>query len=1179
VKDSANPNVLQNLFTGDGQMCALIKAHDWSATSVGPVETWSPSLKTAIRIILGSRYPMFIWWGHDLTKFYNDAYIPILGKRHPHALGQPASVVWSEIWDIIGAQAEAVMTKGQASWNEELLLVMERNAYTEETYFTFSYSPVIDDSGEIQGVFCACTEDTRRVLGERRMRTLRELAAATTEAKTALAACQLSARALSQNSHDLPFALIYLLDETEPRARLMGTSGLALGTVASPEIVEIGDPTTDVWGFNSLTNPKSRFIDPIPQRFGLLPGGPWLTSPTRALVLPLAASGQDRLSGFFVAGITPRREFDDDYQGFLHLVAGQISTALANARAYEAERKRAEALAELDRAKTLFFSNVSHEFRTPLTLMLAPSEDALNDEHNFLPPTQRARIEIVQRNALRLLKLVNTLLDFSRIEAGRIQAVYEPTDLAKFTAEVASTFRSLIERAGMNLVVDCPLLPQPIYVDCQMWEKIILNLLSNAFKFTFSGTITVRLHSCGQYVELSVSDTGIGIPADEIPHLFERFHRVKGAHGRSFEGSGIGLSLVHELVKLHGGSVNVTSVLAQGSCFTISLPLGRAHLPPEQIGASRTLASTAMSSISYLEEARRWLPKQAGGSGGDGEQDFSSVVAPILSSSSIPSCARILIVDDNADMRDYLERLLSPRYEVEALEDGIAAIAAIRQRIPDLVLTDVMMPRLDGFRLLQLLRSEAQTQNLPIILLSARAGEESRIEGLEAGADDYLIKPFSARELLARVEAHLKMAQMRRQIEADLQQANALLEQKVQERTVQLSQANHSLHRLINILTATIHQQTKIEAQLSEAEHRWRCLLENVQLLVVGLDSNAAVVYVNPFFLELTGYTQAEVLGKSWLTTFIPPHQQPEVQTVFRQALEEELHLHYQNQILTKFGAQRTIAWNNTLLRDAKGQVIGTMSIGEDITQRQALEKIKNEFISVVSHELRTPMTSIQGGLNLLVTGLVKLDSQQARRILDIAADSAQRLVRLVNDILDLERLQSGKITLNKQPIHADELLRRSTELMHFSAIQSEITLSVLSPSIEFTADPDRLIQVFTNLLCNAIKFSPKKSTILLSAEPTHASDGHGAVLFKIQDHGRGIPADQIKFIFEPFHQVDASDSRKQGGTGLGLAIARNIVQQHDGLIWVESQLGFGSTFYILLPLGHHLTSTYSLGT
>ncbi|MBH8566680.1 PAS domain S-box protein [Nostoc sp. CENA67] len=407
-----------------------------------------------------------------------------------------------------------------------------------------------------------------------------------------------------------------------------------------------------------------------------------------------------------------------------------------------------------------------------------------------------------------------------------------------------------------------------------------------------------------------------------------------------------------------------------------------------------------------------------------------------------------------------------------------------------------------------------------------------------------------------------------KQAEAILRQSKAELEIKVAERTAELSQANSHLHRLINILTTTINQQTKIEAQLSEAERRWRSLLENVQLLVIALDKTGKVEYVNPFFLELTGYTQEEILGKEWIANFIPQHQQHDMQKCFVEMLEQELHSHYQNEIITKSGEERIIAWNNTLLRDSQGAITGTMSIGEDITQRYTLDKIKNEFISVVSHELRTPMTSIQGGLNLLKTGLVKLDSEKGQRIIKLVSDNSERLVRLVNDILDLERLQSGKISLNKQKVNASDLLIEATDLMQLIANNAGINLSVLPQSIELTVDKDRMIQVLTNLLSNAIKFSPKGSTVSMSVEKIKAKDGAiSHVLFKVQDQGRGIPANKLESIFERFHQVDASDSRKQGGTGLGLAICRNIVEQHHGQIWAESQVGVGSIFYLKLPL------------
>src|SRR5262252_3707220 len=541
-------------LTGGGEMGKLIREMDWSKTALGPIESWQQSLKTSILLTLNSRYPMFVWWGRELTNLYNDAYIPILGARHPGALGQPAARVWAEIWDVIGPQPEIVMREGRATWNESLLLVVERYGYTEETYFTFSYSPAMGDDGNVGGVFCACTEDTRRILGERRLRTLRALAEQATQAKSAEEACGVAAATMRENPHDLPFAMVYLLDDDCAKARLAGAT--TPGAPAGPAMIELHGEADDVWQLSQVVESgESQVVNDLEAKFGKsasLWGAPWPEPARQAVVAPLERPGQTTPSGFLVAGVSPRLPMDEDYRGFLELTAGHIAAALANVRAYVEERRRAEALAEIDRAKTVFFSNISHEFRTPLTLMLGPLEDTLAE--GGLPPQAHDRLEVAHRNSLRLLKLVNTLLDFSRIEAGRIQAVYEPVDLSKFTAELASVFRSTVERAGLGLVVDCPPLSEPVYVDREMWEKIVLNLLSNAFKFTFEGEISVKLRiaDCGLRNEeekvrcevneqgagksairnprsaiLTVRDTGTGIPEAEAPHLFERFHRVK----------------------------------------------------------------------------------------------------------------------------------------------------------------------------------------------------------------------------------------------------------------------------------------------------------------------------------------------------------------------------------------------------------------------------------------------------------------------------------------------------------------------------------------------------------------------------------------------------------------------------------------------------------------------------
>jgi PAS domain S-box-containing protein len=484
-----------------------------------------------------------------------------------------------------------------------------------------------------------------------------------------------------------------------------------------------------------------------------------------------------------------------DEQGNVVFIAAE-GRDITEKKAHERELARQrEELAQLDELKTQFFANISHEFRTPLTLMMGPLEDAMAEVEG-LSATNRERLELAHRNSLRLLKLVNTLLDFSRIEAGRVQASYEPTDLARLTAELASVFRSAMERAGIRLLVDCPALPELVYVDREMWEKVVLNLLSNAFKFTFEGEIEVSQRLAGASVEMSVRDTGTGIPADAIPLLFDRFHRVKGARGRSYEGSGIGLAFVQELVKLHGGTVRIESEVDRGSTFIVAIPLGIEHLPADRIGGARAMTSTGSGSDAYVQEALRWLPAT------QNVADDIQVPPQLSLSQSFPHSARrlqqeqrsrILVADDNADMRDYVQRLLGDQYEVVAAADGESALKSARGHRPDLILSDVMMPRLDGFGLLRAVRADQDLKSVPVILLSARAGEESRVEGLDAGADDYLVKPFSARELVARVGSHLAMAKIRRESTEEFRTLSERLDAEVRSRTSELEERGNDL--------------------------------------------------------------------------------------------------------------------------------------------------------------------------------------------------------------------------------------------------------------------------------------------------------------------------------------------------------------------------------------------------
>ena len=765
-------------LAGGGEMGSLMRSIDWSNTPIGPVESWSPALRTMVRILLVNRFQLFIWWGRHFVQFYNDASRPILGAKHPTSMGQPAAECWSEIWHVIGPLIETPFRGGPASWSVDISLEMNRYGYVEETHFTIAYSAVPDDDAPsgIGGVLGTVHEITEKVVGERRVGVLRDLGAHAAEAKTAEEACANAAATLSAHEMDIPFALVYLLDADGRRADLAASSGVTKGeAMCPPSIDRFGDDGPGWPLFESLEAEAARVVENLAARFPHVPQGPWSDRPTSAVVLPIPSSRPRQPAGLLVAGVSARLRLNDQYRGFLDLVAGQIGTAVANARAYEEEKKRAEALAELDRAKTAFFSNVSHEFRTPLTLILGPLEDALADRLSPLPIGHRERLEAAHRSSLRLLKLVNTLLDSARIEAGRIEASYEPTDLAALTSDIASTFRSACEKAGLRLSVDCPSLPDPVYVDRDVWEKIVLNLISNAFKFTLQGEIEVRVRSAGEAAELTVRDTGTGIPAAELPRVFERFHRVEGSRGRTHEGTGIGLALVQELVKLHGGSLRAESRPGEGSTFTVAVPSGTAHLPADRIGSTRTFSSTAIKAEAFVEEAVRWLPDDRTSQAFPDSVGNAREAFPPVSAAQRPQARatgdvaaqrpRIVWADDNADMRRYVSRLLGERYDVEAVPDGEAALAAARARPPDLILSDVMMPRLDGFGLLSALRADPTTRTIPVILLSARAGEESRVEGLQAGADDYLIKPFSARELLARVGSHIEIARVRRESE------------------------------------------------------------------------------------------------------------------------------------------------------------------------------------------------------------------------------------------------------------------------------------------------------------------------------------------------------------------------------------------------------------------------------
>ncbi|MBD2436843.1 PAS domain S-box protein [Nostoc sp. FACHB-110] len=1150
------PHSFEDVFADGGEMGLLMRSLDWSQTLLGPVSTWAQSLKTAISIILNSRYPMFIWWGKEYANLYNDAYRPILGaSKHPQYLGQSAKDCWAEVWDVVGPLADSVLNTGQPTWSDNLRLLMDRSGYLEETYFTFSYSPIRDETGGVGGVFCAVIETTERVIGERRLRTLRELAANTAATQTVTAAYSIVADTLAQNLTDIPFALLYQIESAGTQARLVGGTGITAGTSVTPEQVDLTQENSPWQLIEVKQSKQAKMIESLLPEIGI-------NSASSALVIPIAQSGKPELACIAVLGISRQRAFNDEYQGFFDLVVSNITTAIANAEAYEVERQRAETLAELDRAKTIFFSNISHEFRTPITLMLE-------------------------------------------------------------------------------------------------------------------------------------------------------------------------------------------------------------------------------TSATYIAEALRWLPTAGNRAGGTENRENQPHLQHLASGFS---SGRILLVDDNADMREYVQRLLSLHYqEVIAVEDGIAALATIRHTMPDIVITDIMMPRLDGFGLVKELRADPQTKTLPIILVSARAEEESCVAGLATGADDYLIKPFSARELLARVDANLKMSQIRQEVaryeqrlryeaEAARNQVITILESitdafaafdrewrytYVNEQATQLLQKTREqllgkhlwqeifpevkeqlvyreFHRAVNEQVAVVLEEfietlgkwleihaypspdglavyfrditarKNAELGLRESEEKFRNIVQTANEGVWLINHHAQTLYVNEQMSTMLGYSAREMIGKPvldfcfpeditlvnqniqknldgnvdqfdfrlrrrngqellllactspmrdgqgkiigalgmftnvtdrkranlalrqneeryrslvaatsavvWMTNalgavvdlqpsweeytgqtwnkyagwgwlqMIHPDDQERVELRWQQTLAEKTLYEIEARLWHHAtGEYRYIIARAVPVLNADGSVREWIGTNTDIHERKQFEeernsllareqaaraqaeeanRVKDEFLAILSHELRSPLNPILGWSRLLQTQ--KLSPDKTAEALATIERNAKLQTQLIDDLLDVSRILSGKLNLNITPVDLSFIIESAIETMQTAAVAKSI---VIKTQLDFVGkvagDSARLQQIVWNLLSNAIKFTSEYGQVSIKLQQVSKY-----AQITVSDTGKGIEPEFLPFVFDYFRQADASITRKFGGLGLGLAIVRHLIELHGGTVTATSPgEGLGATFTVMLPL------------
>ncbi|CAG8480265.1 7235_t:CDS:10 [Ambispora leptoticha] len=1252
-----------NHYENETPVADLVYSFDWASTPLGAMDTWSTSLRANVDLIMHAVFPMAIYYGPEHTLIYNQMWRPIIKMKHP-ALGKTVNEVWPEITDIVNEIFNNVYATKKGRFHEDLLYYLNRDGYLEETYFSFTFSPIFKEDGSIGGVFNCVQETTKRVVMTRQIKALGELGHQTPGAKSMEDACHLVTSTLREHNDDIPYALIYLIEDNNTEqyqrhfARLVATTfdenlnrqihengveemkfvnGHSSRKLPDflPNTQNLVDITatinksksifkkssnicsnSDINGEISFSLPSHHMDSNInnDNTISTSQNQSWpihqviqtkshvivtLADGSQAILLPVSTTigGKSVLTAVLICGLNKHRKLNDTYMEFLQLVVGHVGTGLTHGQSREEERRQTELLADLNRQKIMFFQNISHELRTPLTLMLAPLDDAIAACSEPSPILQD--LEMIRRNARRLLKLVNTLLQFSQIEAGRLEACFCETNIAKHTLELVSSFESLAKSFKLNFTINIPnpqefekQLKKKTFLDVDLYEKIVFNLCSNAFKYTWHGGVTVRLYreirESKEVVVFEVEDTGVGISPEHLPNLFQRFYRIESHQARSHEGTGIGLALVKELANRHGGDIEVESHVDVGSKFRVWIPTGYEHLPRKNI-CLETKDGVCLNRVEqmytngdlYLEEGKQWIqerPVQQHNSPLDEQTTIESlrslnIASPLLEGRlaatssetrasppvlSDEKCvadsdklAFVLVVDDNSDMRNYLSNVLKTEFEVRCATDGRDALRIMQDepRRPDLVLSDIMMPNMDGFALLTFLRSNPVTQLIPVILLSARAGEEASIEGLGKGADDYLIKPFNARELIARVRVNIELSRLRHELiiqqrrQTETKQILFSISSKIRSGlNIQgiLSTAVMEIHRILacdSLLVLCCDPMNKGVAKIMAASSSSR----DIQLLigtqvpcraiddtqdawVDQLDVLPPLDTTNKFSFPLS-HNDSNSITTSIGTTV--PRRLAFLDTIDNDIeyldLEIECRTNDFSQVVNKTVSSMSVAirlnssfwgwiiayrkpnekWTDSeqmFMQQISNQIslaITHSKLMEEKMKREAqmeaakaANEAKSQILANTSHELRTPLGAIIGVLSAFEDSPLTPDQKDMVNIMTRASDV---VLSVVNDILDAAKLEAQKITLMNRTFDLFDLVEKTIEIFGERAGTKQIELVLLFEPTELPkyvkSDPERLQQVLMNLLSNSVKFTESGEIVLkisLASSDTH---------------------------------------------------------------------------------------------
>ncbi|RIB28185.1 hypothetical protein C2G38_2239667 [Gigaspora rosea] len=1209
VSNNENSNLLERFYN-----C------DWSSTSLGPIDSWEPQIKSILDLCFKSGFPTYVYMGQDWITIYNEASLPVMKSKHPHAFLKPAIEIWGHEMPQLIPDLNRIRESGKGKYGHDLYIETFRDGYKEEMYGDYALNPIYKLDGTVWGVINITTESTQKILNKRRLKTLDKLSSHTADAESLESACQIIMKAL-YNNQDIPYALIYLIENyKDPKiginslvARLVTTT---FDEVCKEELIHeklkrrIPDYFPETHEIIDLTKISDQDYDTYMEvkcatsTYSFLICDCWpinlvmkgekpiqvlLKDNSQAILLPtkLTFCNERNLSIVLICGINPLRKLDDKYMEFYKSVLNTVNRILIRGMSIEEEKKRAKILADLNHQKDIFFQGISHELKTPLTLIFSPLDELINISSQDMQ--MKSHLQLIQRNTNRLLKLINNLLQFSNIESGQLKARFYETDIAKFTRELAMNFENITRKLGLEYIIDVPNSDEfnqienvKVYLDHEMYETIVFNLCSNAIKHTWDGSICVRLYldhkNEQKMIVLEVSDTGVGIPKATLPNIFQRFYHVESQRSRCHEGAGIGLAIIKEFVKCHGGYITVTSVVNKGTTFKCWFPIGSKHLPINQICYNNKEIYLMSNDQKYLkrqldlEENLQWIQNYSTSMQDNisKSDDSFSTDSTDNSSTIISKKYQILVVDDNIDMRNYLSDLLK-EFDVICACDGQDAIQILNKldKLPDLILSDIVMPNMNGYKLLDMIRSNIKTQLIPIILLTAKAGEESSIKGYYKGANNYLKKPFSSRELILRIYDNIKLSNLR----------NEILHQQHRQETIKqflftITEMIYSGHNLIETLSniiKLIYNQLPCDrifiisygpSTLNISNSTLVALYENLENIIPIAKSFQDKETIN--LHSQSTYSQSLLDNNSGIEILLNTYCADTCKNVSMLSAEIRMNDGY-------WGCIKLHRPSNSIWLDSEIDFLQKISnqislaifyktlIEENLKNEIQLKaetianKNKTQILANISHELRTPLGAIIGLTSSFDHSFLTKDQKDIINIIQYTSDF---VLSTVNKIFNTLKFETYQITSINTTFDLLDLFEKIIEQFTKNIENKQIEL-VLNYDIEnlpryIKSNSERLKQVLYYLLLNSIKFTKAGEIVVYVSIKSQK---------EIDDKKSNTNSQTVKkdYILIKLHDTG---NGHQDSIGLGLSICKNLVTINGGKFEAKNQLGKGSKFW-----------------